>query len=323
MSNNKQKKVIGIVSLVVFYLLLSTRCLLAQSSQSVDLVIDSVPSDPSPGQSVVLEVKSFSIDLNLATINWSYGGKAIASGIGRTRVTVVAPSSGISATVTAIVNASGFDQISASIILHPGSIDMLWESPQSITPPFYKGRALLAQGGFLRVVAVPAPSAPRGISYEWSRNDSAVQPASGYGKSSYTLQNTAFNGQERIGVIASGGVFSGNGKVTVNPVTPDAIMYKKNEGFINFAEGHRATFSLSGPSTLRFEPYFFTVPRLVSDTLTFDMKLGDTPLYGDSSQNEVRLSSPAEPGTYDLSLDITTQDYSLQRVKKVFSILFQ
>ncbi len=310
--------------LVFFAFLLFSSSLFAQEvSQSIDLSISSNPQQPAPGGAVTLEAVSYGLDLSQATLTWTYGGKTILSGLGKTRASVIAPASGMVASVVVTASAPGVSPVSATLVLRPGSIDLLWEGANSSTPPFYKGRPLLSAGGFLRVVAIPAPGAPRQPSFQWSRNDSAVPSASGLGQSSIVVEHTAFETAERISVSATGGGFEGNAVITVPPRRPAILAYQKKDGFIDFSYGSEQLILATGTGTiLRFEPFFFSTANGSLRDLLFDMKIDDTSVFGDR-ENELGLSRPANGGSGEISVTVSPRTYSLQRTNQLFEILFQ
>lgn len=315
------------IGIIVFFQLSTFNFQLAMAqevTQSIDLSIQSAPSDPAPGAQVTLEAISYSIDLTQATLSWTYGGKPVVSGSGRTRITVTAPQSGGTAIATVTASTTGISPVSATTTLSPGSIDLLWEALDSSVPPFYKGRPLLSATGIFSVVALPIGAAPRTANFQWSRNGSAVQGASGAGKSSITLNHDALNKDERIAVNVSGGGFQGEGDIAIAPLRPDIIVYQKKEGFTNYAIGSKGSVAISGSgTTLRAEPFFFSVPRSIAQDLSFDFQLGDAVVFGEDDPTEIRISRSEEPGAATFSAAITTTRYSLQNARRTFRLLFQ
>lgn len=309
--------------------LLATLCalvciptLLFAQTLGSDLSVDIVPSNPQPGQTVTLTAKSYSVDINQATLSWNYNGKAIAQGVGKTSVSVVAPNAGVPAVVTVTMGGLGMESTSASVVLRPASVDLLWEAADAYTPPFYKGKALVPVGGILRFTAIPSASAPKSLSYTWERNGSALADVSGYGKSSILIRNDALNPQESIDVSATTGTFSGVGSIKVAPYAPLAIAYKTNDGFIDYANGNDSTIRLTTPGTvLHFEPYYFSTPG----SITSDLAISTT-VDGESvttvPQNELALSRPDNATQSTLKLAIATVAYSLQHLEKTFTLLF-
>lgn len=314
--------------LLITFSVLTTQTTFAQFenvSLGSDISISAFPENPEPLQTVTLEVTSYSTDLNQATIVWRYNGKIVSSGIGRTRINVTAPNSGGSGLVTATVSGTGFASSTTALDIRTAKVDLLWEAADSYTPPFYKGKALLSPNGLIRVTAIPAFSAPKNISFEWSRNDIVTLGASGYKKDSFTFRNETLKQQERVSVITSGGLYAGKNNITVTPTRPELVMYKKQEGFVDYANGYLTGIATREPGiTLRFEPYFFSVQRDdINNDLVFDIKNNDNSILGDEKKNEVSLSSPDNGGQVEMSVAANTSVYSLQNALRQFTILFK
>lgn len=294
-----------------------------EAQQLVDLSIQTSPITIQAERPVTLRVISYGIDLAQATIVWTYGGKTIVSGKGQTTATVVAPRSGSSAFASVSVSAPGLAPLSASILLNPGSIDLLWEGADAIVPPFYKGRALPAPGGLIRFVAIPANGAGTQASYEWRRNNNALPEASGLGKTSLTIQNTLFETQETIDVRGESPTFQGSATVTAPLQNPFAVIYKNKNGFVDYAKGSVGTVSITGEDAiLRFEPFFFSVNNGLENDLVFSFSSGEETFFGEGRENELRLTRP-DSGIGELDFSITTNQYSVQNISRTIRLLFQ
>lgn len=295
--------------------------LLAQATP-IDVSIDMVPLNPDPGAAVTLRATSYGADLSQSTLTWVYNSQTIASAIGKTSVSVIAPAGGKTGTVTVTVSGIGLQSGAATIFLRPASVDMLWEAVDSYTPPFYKGKALLPVGGVVRVTAIPSASAPKNLSYDWSKNGSALQDSSGYNKSSIIFQQNILNNQERLDLTVHSGAFSGTNAVSVAPSDLGLVAYQNKEGFIDYANGYNSTipFSTSG-AILHFEPYYFSVPQSIAKDLTINTTV-DGETVTSSQSNELGISRPAIATQSSLKLAILTSVYSLQHLEKTFTLLF-
>jgi hypothetical protein len=315
-------RMITILSIFSFLLASPLYAQVDTSSLSPDFSITTIPANPTPGQSIILQVESYSSDLTQATISWRYNGAVIASGIGKTRISSTAPQSGSTALISASVTVAGVSSTTA-LSLQPASVDLLWEAVDSYTPPFYKGKALLAPNGWVRTTAIPTVSAPKNVSYEWTRTDSVVTDASGYNRNSMIFKNESLKSQEFIAVTATSGAFSGTSSAILTPVAPRLITYQNKEGLVDYANGYADTIRTTNSGiTLRFEPYFFSVPTTVSKNLLFDIKNGDNTIYGDTPINDLSLSAPETRGESDLDITIHTVLYSLQNIVTRFKIIF-
>lgn len=306
----------------LFIILIVLIPLVTRAQITTDISLEVIPITPDPGQTTTIRATSYGADLSQASITWTYNNTVITRGIGRTEVRVVAPAAGATGVVVITASGSGFGNASASVVLRPASIDVLWEAADATVPPFYKGKALLAPNGLIRFTAIPSPSAPKGVSYTWSRNGQALQNNSGYNRSNITFAHSEFNKEEQAEVEAVGGVFTGTGVARVAPRNPSMVTYQNKEGFIDYANGYRETipFTQSG-MVLHFEPYYFSVNRSIASDLSFDLKVDGTSVET-SRGTEVGLSRPTRSGQSTVDLTITPVAYSLQHLTTSLKLLF-
>ncbi len=292
-------------------------------SASIDLAIIATPINPLPGEKITLTLQSYSTDLSQASIIWSYNGKAVASGTGRTTVSVIAPASGALGTITA--SASGnFDATSATLVLRPASVDLLFEGADSYTAPFYKGLALPSSGGIVRVTAIPSISAPKGLSFNWKRDGEAQQTASGYAKSSLLFKHDELQPTETVEVTENNGSFSGAGSISITPGSPIVAGYFNNDGFVDYANGSTGILNTTGTGALiHFEPYFISSPNSLSRDLTFTYTDDSGTLLDPSNlKNELGLSRPDNGGGSDFNTAVSTVVFTLQNITKRFTVNF-
>ncbi len=287
-----------------------------------DLSLEIIPLNPEPGQTVTITATSYSIDLSQATLTWVYNGVQVAKAPGKTSIGVVAPKAGATGVVSVSAQAVGSTGASASVVLRPASLDLLWEAADAYTHPFYKGKALLAPNGLIRFTAIPSPSAPKSLSYTWSRNGSALPDDSGYNKSSVVFAHNEFNPQESVDVQTSGGVYTGTGTLRVTPTDPTVLAYQSKRGFIDYATGYSNTirFTQNG-LVLHFEPFFFSVGQSVLANLGFTLSLNGEPV-STTTPNEIGLSRPNTVGQSKLSVYVSPFAQSLQHIEKTFTLLF-
>ena len=287
-----------------------------------DISIDTIPINPEPGQTVTLTATSYSIDLSQANLTWVYNNTIVAKGVGKTSIAVIAPASGATGVVSVSTTGAGSETVHGSVILRPASVDVIWEASDSYTPPFYKGKALLAPNGKVRVTAVPSLTAPKNLSYTWSRNGSALQNDSGYNKSSVLFTHSEFNPQEFVEVTTKGGVFQGAGSIRVSPQDPSVVIYQNKRGFIDYAHGYSDSIPLTqGGVVLHSEPFYFSLPNKLLSNLEFKTTI-DGELVTPSQPNEIGLSRPTTAGKSILTLAITPFAYSLQHIEKTFTLIF-
>jgi hypothetical protein len=317
------KRILLIVSSAIFIAAIAFFSVHAQLG-TADLSITLNPSDPKPLQTVQVRVQSFGFDLNHASVTWTYNGITVASGTGRTSISVTAPANGKVGILAVTATSTDFAESSATLVLRPASVDLLWEGADSYTPPFYKGRALPSNNGIIRVTAIPNITAPRELSYDWQQSDSALPDSSGYGKNSLLFKNSTLNTTENISVTASNSSFSGTSSIAITPKTPTVVGYFNNDGYVDYANGSTTTLSTTGNgSIIRFEPYFFSTPYSIDHDLSFSyLDTDGNNLQTGSGQNELRLSRPDGGGESQFTVAINTIAYSLQNITRHFSMIF-
>lgn len=309
-----------LVLMILFTLAVPT--VLYGQSLGGNLSLEIIPTNPEPGKNVTVRATSFDTNLNSSNISWTYNGKSVRNGVGLTSIVVVAPSAGNSAVVSATASGSGLSNQSASISIRPASVDMLWEAVDAYTPPFYKGKALLPIGGAVKLSAIPSSSAPKSLIYNWSRNGSFLQEASGYNKSSIVFTQNILNPQERVDLEINSGAYSGSSSIRLNPIDPTIVLYENNEGYIDLNTGYKNNIYLNKPGILfRFEPYFFSIPRNVLADLKFTTKLDGEEIHS-QNQNEVGFSKPDHSGRSTMEIAVRTVNYSLQNIDKLFNLTF-
>jgi len=152
--------------------------------------------NPSPGQTVTVTAKSYSIDISAATITWTVDGKTVLKGIGEDSLSVSAPALGKTLKVTATAVAPNGVIITTSIGLSSGSVDMIVEN-DGYVPPMFKGKTPVSYQNTVRIIAVPHLADSKGVEYDpatlvyrWQKNGQAVEDQSGYGKQSLTVQGS-------------------------------------------------------------------------------------------------------------------------------------
>lgn len=309
--------VITLIGVLVF----STAYTHAQTNP--DLTITTIPTNPAPLSTAQLSVSSYTLDVNQATITWSYNGKVVASGTGKKTITVTTPNSGVIGTISVIAEAPGIDTASAVTTLNPASVDLLWEATDSYTPPFYKGKAKPATGAIIRVTAIPAYVAGKQLSYEWTHNGSAQQQNSGFGKNSITFKNNYLDDRETVSVDTKGGLFGGTGNTTLSIGDPSLVGYIKDNGFIDYANGGTSALTAKQSAiTLRLEPFFFSINTVKDLQYTITDSDNTTVPTDNNTPNEVSFSKPDNNNQARFSFTINTVKYSLQQLRRLFTVNF-
>ncbi len=148
--------------------------------------------NPIPEQNLTITAKSYSIDINSATITWTVDGKVVQKGIGMITLDIKAPVLGKEKKVLVTAVSSNGITFSNSTIIGSGSIDLILEN-NGYTPTFFRGKTPTSYQNNVNVIAYPHLADSKGVEYDpktlvyqWKKNSRVVEDQSGYGKQVYT-----------------------------------------------------------------------------------------------------------------------------------------
>ncbi|MFA6524473.1 MAG: hypothetical protein WC264_03640 [Candidatus Paceibacterota bacterium] len=265
--------------------------------QSADVVLSINPNYPKANEEVKASVATFSTDLNKANISWKLNGQLSIQAVGKKDFSFTTASTGLQTILEVEIQTSDGSFINKKIIITPSDIDMLWEAPDSYTPPFYKGKALNAREGTLKIVALTNSRDSAGLSYNWKLDDTNKPDSSGYKKNYYIFKNSFLDKQNTVEVTTSNlaGNNSGQGKITINPINPKIVFYQKDLNLGTKYEKAIDNGFVIDQSGIIFiaEPYFFSPKNLNSSDLEFKWLLGGSDITTPNPKNELGIRPEA------------------------------
>jgi len=300
----KLKAFIG-VTLLLFIMPFFVSAQISDTTISVGLS----PENPGAFQEVTISLESFVISLDKARMVWTVDGKTRLSGIGEKELTLTTNNVGDITTIRVQITTDTGTNITKTILIEPNEIDLLWEAPDSYTPPFYKGKALPSSESKIKVVAIPHMQKNSSLAYTWKRNFKIISPASGFGKRSYTFTHDFINREENISVEASAltNAIQGTGSIRIRPDIPKIVFYENHpiEG-IHYNRALTDGFSLNkNEFTLIAEPYFFSAQNAVDSNLRYEWSLNNESIATPEDKNSLFLRlEGGQEGTSALSLSI-------------------
>lgn len=168
----------------------------AQYQAPIDgVTISNSPEKPAPNENVTVTIESYLIDLNSSSIIWLADGKEITRGIGIKNVTLKAPNVGKRITIIAIIGANNGKEVRKSITIKSGSVDIIWETSRSYSPPFYKGKNSFIYENWIKLIAIPHISSdgskeidPKNLVYQWKMGGKNIENGTGYGIQSIEIK---------------------------------------------------------------------------------------------------------------------------------------
>lgn len=287
--------------------------------QEDEISVETIPSNPQPYEKVTINLTSYATDLNRATIRWEDKSGTLLSGIGAKSYsfTTGGPNTSITFNVS-ITPAGSVGSIEKIVVITPSEIEIMWESVDGYTPPFYKGKSLPVSGSYIKAVAIPntntIKSGSGSLAYTWKNSDNTVLEASGYNKNSYTFKNSMFDETNTITVIASSVSSNYKAEKTIDiPVyKPKIIFYKKSptEGVMYNNALLSETEMKEDEITIVAEPYFTTIKEK-DDNFIYQWKVNDKSIQTPSKKTELTLR-PTSKGGY------ATVDLSIENLRELF-----
>lgn len=204
------------------------------------------------------------------------------------------------------------------------NVTLVWEA-QTYTPPFYKGKALLTDGGDVKIYAIPPTTLgnPLELGYVWKKDGQVINDASGVGRNFFIHESSIFGGSPLIVVE----VYQDNQKVAVGAVRvplvkPRVLLYPTLPlAGILFGTG---VGDVSGEEvTIEAYPLFFTATSKNDPALTYRWRV-DGEYAPNPLGNVGRLTLRGETaGSVGLGLSIHNTRNILERADDTITVTFE
>lgn len=289
------------------------------------------PEHPKPGQTVTIEIESYSINLNSSAISWLVDGAVAKQGVGQKTFDVIAGKAGRSTNVRIVVNGNTGAYGEKTVVIRPADVDIVWEAA-SYTPPFYKGKAMHSFQSDVTFIAMPnlisgdgVRLSAKNVVYTWKRDGQVLGDSSGFGKQTLTLVANAIIKPMNVEVeVASqdGTVRAKNG-VQVFPRSPELLLYEDQPLLgIRFERALEGTYALSGDEVkVAAFPFFTSSDERNSSSLNFRWSMNNRELTSSDSFITLR-SERGQTGTAAITLTASHFKKFLQSATKSFTVQF-
>jgi hypothetical protein len=205
------------------------------------------------------------------------------------------------------------------------NITLVWEA-SSYVPPFYKGKALMPDGGDGRIVAFlpPGITDTQNVSYQWQIDGAVDGTRSGVGRNTYEVKSEIFGGSPLIVVEVSDEKGSiGTGALRIPLSKPQALIYADAPlgGVLFNVENPR----LGGAEfVVETYPLFFTTTTRQSSAMSYQWKINGFTV-GNPLGNSGRLvlRGDTEAGTTTVGVSIGNKSRMLENASGQTTIFFE
>jgi len=205
------------------------------------------------------------------------------------------------------------------------NITLVWEA-RSYVPPFYKGKALMPDGGDGRIVAfLPTGMTPTAdTSYSW-RIDGAIDGAhSGVGRNTYEVRSEIFGGSQLIVVeVSDAKGLIGTGALRIPLAKPQVLVYADAPlgGILfNIENPH-----LNGKElTVETYPLFFSTPTRSNPALLYRWKVNSSSASNPlGNSGRLVLRSESAVGTTTVGVSITNSTHILENASGATTLFLE
>ena len=284
------------------------------------------PRYPEPDEQVTVTLNDYSINTRGATISWFINGVEQTTLRNERSIQITAGVLGATDTIRAVTTLPNGATLQAKTTIQPMRVDMLIEA-DTLTPVFYKGRAIPSSGSLVRVTAIPFTGEnkpPTSYSYVWKVGDTIQAGGSQYGKNF-----TTFTSRFEKSVFVSVDVLDNSGNILTSesiyvPIAdPELYFYEINPLRGVSEQAMNSDFIFVGDEVqIRAEPYFIST-ALLSQNPHRQWKLNSKVVDNPSADpQEITLRKEGSSGSFSLEFHIRNLQQLLQGVKKSITLTF-
>lgn len=304
----------------------------AQIPAQIDGVsIQTNRTNPRPNQTVEVSVDSYNIDLNAASIVWMVNDKVQNQGVGLRRIDVLAPKIGKITKVTANIKSAQGGEISKTINISSGAVDIVWES-DGYAPPFYKGKLPFAYENPVRLTAIPHLAKidgkeldPKTLVYSWKLGGKYIENGQGYGKQSVLIDAGDIPKALEISVEVTNReqTLHTEGSIVLTPSEPSVSFYEEDSLYgilFNKALKDEITLKNSEMKIIAI-PYGFNLKNM-SNSYTWMINDLEQPDLIKNRSIIIRTKGDID-GSSNINLDIRNENNILQGARGGFTVYFK
>jgi hypothetical protein len=325
------------VSLIVLYIIFSISTAHAQIAPlaTSGLVLSASPNNPSPGQMVTITARSYSANIDSAKITWSVNGETVQNDVGITKLEVKAPQLGQKLKIIATAITTGGTNLTNSITIGSGSVDLIVET-DGYVPPMFRGKMPVVYQNSYKIIAIPHIADSSGVEYDpetlvykWKRNGQAIENLSGYGKQSIILTGEIVPQASSISVTVSPRDNSSQaiGTVTISFVAPLIGFYVDDPLYgplFNKSIGNSVNIGSEKETSVLMVPFGFNKPNNSNGDLVLTWLINNV-RHPELTMNEsVVLRAPdGLTGSSNIQLSVRNNKQILQNAQAGFSVVFK
>jgi hypothetical protein len=290
------------------------------------------PNIPKPFEKIDVSIQSYSIDLDLSSIDWFIDGERIAIGDGLVTVSTTLGDIGSETIVSVVIRPDEITEILEQISIRPSYVSILWEA-RTYTPPFYRGRALPSSSSeiFAEADVVFVRTDDQRVSkddlvFTWKKNNSTLVNSSGRGKNKIKFKGPLLFREDilTVDVVSTDNQFKASSLTRIPSAEPYITLYKDDPLLGKMF--HRAfanNDNIPGADiTLAAIPFYTSIKNPADSHMAYSWKVNNQNIDTDPLDPFriiLRLTGGLI-GTANVSLNISHEEDYLQSADKTWSL---
>lgn len=296
-----------------------------ETSSGMPMVVELIPTEPGPNQEVRATLKSYSFDINSATIDWQLNGISATADKNSRSITFTTGPAG-SATILNVTATVGLNKGQKTITIRPASVNLVWQTDSAV-PKNYLGKPLVLAGGEVAIIALPnfigangLVIKPEELVYDWEKDHQRISNSSGLGKNTFktvvgansVIKVTASTPDKKISAINS---------ISITPAKPKVVFYEDHP--LNGPLTNRALIGqlnlTSDEITLLAMPFYFS-----KGNLEFSWTLNKKPFNAGANLNNKALlgKPPSGSGQSQVNVSVRNPNKANESASALINILF-
>jgi hypothetical protein len=320
-----------------FYLIILTLSLpllawaVTETGTGSNIVAEVIPQEPAPGSMVSISLTGFGFDNEKARYDWYQDGVLKSSSIGNKKYSFQLGQLGKPTRIKVSVFYGQRHLADKSFYFEPAEIGFSWQA-DTLTPPFYQGKARASGGATLKVVATPFLTNQAGqtlktsdLIYSWYINEAINKEISGKGKNVASIPTSLKDSQTKINlkVSSADGKSSTSKGLVIYLSKPEITFYEQVplEG-ANYKKQVIGTYELYGEeaSFIAF-PLFW--PRDSLDNLNYAWKVNSLNSPKTETPNILTVRQPSGgTGINEINLRVSSGVSTENYIDNRFNIKF-
>ncbi|MDP3989448.1 MAG: hypothetical protein Q8P93_04405 [bacterium] len=291
------------------------------------LATEVIPFAPKPGQQVIVRLDTSPGSFDGATVGWRINGVPATSGVAGNELRTFVGALGTVTTIEAVVDRTSDLPIVKTIEINPATAHIL-VSPDTYTPPGYRGAPEVTPGSSVTLTALPVMRTATGntveskdISFTWRNAGGVVAEGRGINTVAIDAPETGVSREVIMMASVNNNEIVAIEKIAISSVSPEVLYYHEHPTLGTMRGSPITTTRFTDEEvTVRAEPFFFSY----NDSLDLSWSVDGNNVLPDGNDPylvTVRRANdqPAE-ALIDLLIENTTS--VLQRARSSFVLLF-